>query len=343
MGKLTNAETTRAKAAFKKASIGDILSAQELIPALVAIEPKFEGWDEQEASEWVDEFDEIGCGELDVEGFLRLCAEKDVFSGEGPQKGPPSPVKAASPAKVATAAPSISSSPLTEEQLELARNAFNDADEDLAAMIGAEGLHFALCSLNEDAFITWSDSDVESCLAKYDDIGCGEIDFETFCIVCVDKHVFENSIERTAKGSPIGKGPSLPGSNQIRAEIRAELEAEYKAKITVLEEKAEKAALASPKSPSKKDAHFATLKAKEELHHEFDVAKAQLQKEHEAALNDAEGVCESKVGLLEGKISELEGSVTAVKGQKNKAEVEVKELKAKADGLNAQLKVQEVT
>jgi len=32
---------------------------------------------------WIDEFDEIGCGELDVDGFIRLCAEKEAASLPG--------------------------------------------------------------------------------------------------------------------------------------------------------------------------------------------------------------------------------------------------------------------
>ena len=46
------------------------------------------------------------------------------------------------------------------------------ADCAMWQMISAEGLHFALCQLNEPAFINWADADVENCVQEYDDIGC---------------------------------------------------------------------------------------------------------------------------------------------------------------------------
>lgn len=32
---------------------------------------------------------------------------------------------------------------------------------------------------------------------------CGEIDFEAFLRICIDKSVFDSSVGRTAKGSPL--------------------------------------------------------------------------------------------------------------------------------------------
>ena len=58
MVKLTREQTSIAKNAFKKAAIADIMSEDELLKALIAINPKFMNW--QSASKWVDEFDDIG-------------------------------------------------------------------------------------------------------------------------------------------------------------------------------------------------------------------------------------------------------------------------------------------
>jgi hypothetical protein len=125
--KLTNAQTKEAKAAFKKAAIADIISADELVNALTVLEPKFADWDG--AQTWVDEFDEIGCGELGLEDFIKLCAGKDVFNGQGPDGGnAPSPPRAASP----KAEPVVDKPPpaeLSAKDIESARDAFNEADE----------------------------------------------------------------------------------------------------------------------------------------------------------------------------------------------------------------------
>ena len=103
------------------------------------------------------------CGELDMDGFLRLCAEKEIFSGcycvpnpllpylsftlglaSVAGAGPPTNGEE-NPAQIPQifdAAISDQRQQLTPQQIELARDAFNEADEELCAVSSQD---YGLC------------------------------------------------------------------------------------------------------------------------------------------------------------------------------------------------------
>ena len=158
MGKLTNNQTKQAKAVFDKEALCDVMGPDELTSALEEIGgPEWACW--TGAAEWVDEFDSIGCGELDVDCFLKLLVEKDVYNSDGPPMDDldallddDDDLDAILDSDGEDAA-NVEAGGMTKDQIEKARDAFNDADEELAAMIGADALHFALCQINETAFL----------------------------------------------------------------------------------------------------------------------------------------------------------------------------------------------
>eukprot|EP00658_Telonema_sp_P-2_P034459 TRINITY_DN25164_c0_g2_i2.p1 TRINITY_DN25164_c0_g2~~TRINITY_DN25164_c0_g2_i2.p1 ORF type:complete len:488 (+),score=152.14 TRINITY_DN25164_c0_g2_i2:115-1578(+) len=239
--KLTKKQTSTAQSVFEACALCDVMGPDELTRALEEIGgPEWSIW--TGGASWVEEYDEIGCGELDIDAFLKLLADKDVFDSDGPpmddldellEDSGPDDIDA-----ILDEDDDLEEiGGLSKDQIESARDAFNDADEDLAAMIGPEGLHFALCTLNEKSFIAWSDSDCTECLEKYDDIGCGEIDFDTFLQICVDEGVFvEKPAAETVDVGALRKEIRLE-LQQAHQKEKDEQQAEHEAAITAAEAK----------------------------------------------------------------------------------------------------------
>ena len=71
----------------------------------------------------------------------------------------------------------------------------------------------------------WSDADCAKCLENYDDIGCGEIDFEAFLQICVDESAFDEnrSLKKPASSQSEAAAPAVD-IGALRKELRLELQ-----------------------------------------------------------------------------------------------------------------------
>ena len=78
-----------------------------------------------------------------------------------------------------------------------------------------------------DRSCRWSDADCAKCLENYDDIGCGEIDFEAFLQICVDESAFDEN--RSPKKPTSGQSEAAAAApavdiGALRKELRLEMQ-----------------------------------------------------------------------------------------------------------------------